>query len=104
VDLELKPGSRFRSAVCSTEVAVVKAPKEPVDLRIGGHPVVPIGEQPAGDAAVEPAFAGGTAVGKRYTDAEGSIEILCTKAGEGALSIADQALVLKEAKPLPASD
>ena len=53
--------------------------------------------------AVAPAHAGGTLLGKRYTD-DGALEVLCTKAGEGSLSIGDTPLVLKEAKPLPASD
>ena len=47
---------------------------------------------------------GGTALGKRYVDASESLEVLCTKAGEGSLSLGDEPMVLKEAKPLPASD
>ena len=33
-----------------------------------------------------------------------TLEILCTKAGEGSLGIGATLLSLKEAKPLPASD
>jgi hypothetical protein len=43
-------------------------------------------------------------VGKRYVDPDESIEVLCTKAGAGSLSIGDAALAVKGAKPLPASD
>jgi hypothetical protein len=52
----------------------------------------------AGDAA------GGTALGKRYVSADESLEILCTKAGDGSLGADGELLSLKEAKPLPASD
>ena len=42
--LAVRPGARFRSSVCSTEVAVIKAPSDAIDLRIGGHSVLPIEE------------------------------------------------------------
>lgn len=101
--VELKPGARFRSTTCATEVVVVKG-AGPVDLRIGGQPVTPIDE--AGDPTGAPAAPHdqGTLVGKRYTDEGESVELLCTKAGEGSLSIGDDALGVKGAKPLPSSD
>jgi hypothetical protein len=34
----------------------------------------------------------------------GDLEVLCTKPGDGALSLVDAPLQLKEAKPLPSSD
>jgi hypothetical protein len=37
-------------------------------------------------------------------DAEQTLEVLCTKPGDGSLSIGDTPLQVKEAKPLPASD
>ena len=98
-----KVGTRLRSAVDSTEIIVVKAPADDVDVRCGGTPMLEAGaESPGG--TVDPAFAGGTALGKRYVDAAESLEVLCTKAGEGSLSLGDELMVLKEAKPLPASD
>ncbi|KLL95143.1 hypothetical protein NJ76_29595 [Rhodococcus sp. IITR03] len=45
-----------------------------------------------------------TALGKRYTDAEGTVELLCTTPGTGALAVDGVPLSLKTAKPLPASD
>jgi hypothetical protein len=42
-------------------------------------------------------------MGKRYIDDTGA-EVLVTKAGSGSLSIGTIPLVVKEAKPLPASD
>jgi hypothetical protein len=43
-------------------------------------------------------------LGKRYTDDEELVEILCTKAGTGPLTLGSRALSLKAPKPLPASD
>ena len=45
-----------------------------------------------------------TLVGKRYADEELGIELLCTRAGEGSLSVGDRPLPVKGAKPLPSSD
>jgi hypothetical protein len=96
----MKPGKKLKSAACDTEVMVVRGAD--VVLECGG---VPMGdERPAEKAALNPAFAEGTKIGKRYTDAAGGIELLCTKAGQGSLSIAGVALQPKDAKPLPSSD
>ena len=58
----------------------------------------------AAKAALDPAFAGGTLLGKRYVDKDGTVELLCVKAGQGALAIDGVALQTKDAKPLPSSD
>jgi hypothetical protein len=42
-------------------------------------------------------------MGKRYVDGSDA-EVLVTKAGAGSLSVGTTVLVIKEAKPLPASD
>ena len=102
--MELKAGTRLRSLADDTEVVVVKAPAEAVDLRCGGHAMVPLGEDAASGAAPEPGFDEGTQLGKRYTDETTGIELLCTKAGKGSLSLGADPLVLKGAKPLPSSD
>ncbi len=99
---ELKPGSRWASSVCDTEVIVVKGAGE-VDLRCGGVAMVAAGDDKLGGDVVAGADAG-TAMGKRYVDADESIELLCTKAGAGSIGVGDALLDLKEAKPLPASD
>jgi hypothetical protein len=100
---ELKAGARLKSAVCTTEVIVVKTPSGNVDVTCGGVPMVGATET-VERVAPKPEAAGGTALGKRYVNADESLEILCTKAGEGSLGIGDTLLSLKEAKPLPASD
>ena len=101
--IQLKAGSRLRSATDACEVVVVKAPADPVDLRCGGHPMVPADAEVT-SATVEAGFDGGTQLGKRYADEALGLEILCTKAGDGALSVGDTLLEVKGAKPLPASD
>jgi len=46
----------------------------------------------------------GTLLGKRYVDPDETVEVLCTRPGDGSLSIGDMLLDLKDAKPLPSSD
>ena len=43
-------------------------------------------------------------MGKRYVDEAGDLELLCTKPGEGSLTLAETPLTVKGAKPLPSSD
>jgi hypothetical protein len=104
VGLEIKPGERLRSAAGDTEVIVVKAPTGDVDLRCGGHPMMPIGEARREGLAAQSGFDKGTLLGKRYTDDAGSVELHCTKAGSCSLSIGDTPVDVKDAKPLPSSD
>ena len=102
--LELKAGARLRSVTSDAEVVVVRTPGGEVDLRSGGHPMVPLDDGEVGRVAVEPGFEEGILIGKRYTDGTGDLEILCTKPGDAALSLGDEVLTLKDAKPLPSSD
>jgi hypothetical protein len=100
----LKAGARLKSTVCTTEVIIVKAPAGDIDVTCGGAAMV-LGTETVTDRGEPAADAkGGTALGKRYVNADESLEILCTKAGEGSLGADGAALALKEAKPLPASD
>jgi hypothetical protein len=98
----LTPGSRWASRVCTTEVIVVKGPGTDVDLTCGGAAMVAPGGAPTG--APDPAAADGTQLGKRYVDADETVEMLCTKPGDGSLAIGGSALDIKATKPLPASD
>ena len=100
----LKAGTRLKSAVCNTEVMVVAAPKDEVDVSCGGAPLVALGgEAPAGGEIAEGAGEG-TQIGKRYINEAGDLEILCTKPGEGSLASGGAILTIKGAKPLPSSD
>ena len=99
---DLKPGSRWTSAVDDTEVIVVKAGTAGLTLECGGHPMLPTGSEKSGGGRVAE-WSGGTAVGKRF-EHESGLEVLCTKAGAGTLGVDGTVLPLKEAKPLPSSD
>ncbi len=102
--ITLKPGARVFSAVCTTEMIVVKAPAGEVDLTIGGAPVLTSAADRDGSGTVTDGQGGGVAMGKRYADAGETIELLCTKPGDGVPALAGVLLPLKDAKPLPASD
>ena len=99
----IKSGSRLRSQVCDTQVIVVKASDDLDQLRCGGAPMVPLDCDGSAVGSPDPAFVGGSVMGKRYVDASGG-EVLVTKAGAGTLTVGDVPLALKEGKPLPASD
>jgi hypothetical protein len=86
------------------EVIVIKAPSVAVDVRCGGHPMVGLGEPRPDGLAAAAGLDEGSQLGKRYTNEDGSLELLCTKAGTSTLSVGDTALRLKDAKPLPSSD
>ncbi|MDY0066781.1 MAG: hypothetical protein RBS02_10390 [Steroidobacteraceae bacterium] len=100
----LKAGTRAKCAVCDTEVMVVRTVPTEVLLTCGGVELI------AMDGAKTPgphtaADAGEAAlVGKRYVNAEGAIELLCTKGGKGQLAVGGEPLSVKQTKPLPSSD
>ncbi len=99
----LKPGLRLKSQVSDTEMVVIKGAGDH-ELACGGVPVVALDEPTAEGAASAADLSGSTLLGKRYTDAADSVEVLCTKPGDGALSLDGEALEVKSAKALPASD
>jgi hypothetical protein len=101
--MELKAGTQLRSAVSTTEVVVVRAPEGEVNLTAGGLPMIGRDESVV-ERPIEPGNEGSVLLGKRYVDEAATIEVLCTKAGEGALAIDGHALAVKSAKPLPSSD
>jgi hypothetical protein len=100
----VKAGGRYRSAVCATEIIVVRAPSIEVNVECGGAPMIGIGDSANSQQVLDPALSDGTKLGKRYVDEDGELEVLCSKAGAGTLTIAGKQLSLKAAKPLPASD
>ena len=102
--MDLKPGTRWASQVCDTEVVVVRAASRPVSLECGGHPTVPVGEDRAGGLTLDQAFADGSLIGKRFADPDSGVELLVTRAGAGSLAVDGVAIPLKDAKPLPSSD
>jgi hypothetical protein len=103
-DITIKPGMRLHSRVCGTGVIVVRQGSRTFDLRCGGVALSPSADRdPAGEPSTP--FDRGTVLGKRYTHPDDdSLELLVVSAGAGTLSDGDTPLVVKQAKPLPASD
>lgn len=101
--MDLKPGSRWRSAVCEAEVVVVRPSKSAGVLECGAQPMAAFGS-PRPEGLSPPTGSAGVLVGKRYFDEQSGLEVLCSKAGAGALSLDGRPLGLKEAKKLPSSD
>ncbi|HEX3786231.1 MAG TPA: hypothetical protein VHW44_00090 [Pseudonocardiaceae bacterium] len=102
--MKLKPGTRLRSQVDATEIIIVRPPAEDVEVACGGYPMIDPQAQPA-PRLTAVGDGGGTQLGKRYTViGVDSCELLVTKPGTGSLTVDGMPVVLKEAKPLPASD
>ncbi len=96
----MKPGSKLSSAVCDTQVMVIRCGEGQIEC--GGAAMLDAKPDAAGEISAD--HAGSSLMGKRYVDAVGSFELLCVKAGKGSLSVDGVALSIKDAKPLPASD
>lgn len=93
----LSTGQRIKSSVCDTEVMVITAPGNDLDLTCGG---VTMGD----DGDINPNHTEGTVIGKRYVNEDGSLELLCVKPGDGSLAVDGTPLKLKESKKLPKTD
>jgi hypothetical protein len=104
--VKLKPGTRLRSQVDATEVIVVRPGSADVVVACGGHPMIDVGAESALTGVTPVCDPGeGTKLGKRYTAGQdSSLELLVTKPGAWSLTVDGEPVVLKEAKPLPASD
>ena len=96
----MKPGTKLKSGVDDTEVMVIRSGAGAIEC--GGAPMAET--KPDAGGEIDPAHANGTLMGKRYVDAAGTFELLCVKPGKGSLSVDGVPLIIKEAKPLPASD
>jgi len=97
----LKVGSRLRAQNSPCEVMVIRGSDDGAALLCAGAEMLAAGPGPDLDQ-----LADGPPVqlGKRYTNGDGGIELLCTKAGIGPLVYGGHELTVKAAKPLPASD
>lgn len=103
----MKPrvGTTLVSSTDSTTVIVVRWGDAELEVTCGGAPMVDARGPEAGTRCeADPAQQDGTQLGKRYADADLGVELLCTKAGSGTLTVDGSPLLLKDAKPLPASD
>ena len=107
---EMRPGLRLKSVVCTGEAMVVKAID--VTLTCGGVPMLTMDEasdsdpkgDPKGDPKADPDHMFDCLIGKRYVNADGTLEVLCVKAGDGSFGYDGEMLMGKETKKLPSSD
>jgi hypothetical protein len=102
--VKFRAGQQLVSAVDSTSVIVIKAPAAECTVTCGGIAMAAAGGGPVTGAQPDPSLMGGTQIGKRYVDDADSIQLLCTKAGQGTLALDGNPLQIQAAKPLPASD
>jgi hypothetical protein len=101
--MALTIGLRLASQVDDTEAIVVDARTPNVEIRCGGAALVPKSELP--EHRLPMTIVGdGNRIGKRYRHDELGVEILITRAGEGALEIDGVRLTEKSAARLPSSD
>jgi hypothetical protein len=100
----IKPGLRLKSAVCSTEVMIIRAPAGEALVTCGGTEMLTGSDPVPAGARLDAKWAQGSLIGKRYVDPEDRYELLCTKGGEGSLCLAGVPLEIKQAKALPSSD
>jgi hypothetical protein len=99
--MSLKAGMRLFAQNSSCEVIVVKGADSVGSLSCAGLDMLPDAPGEAAPRAPDDPL---VQLGKRYVDDNDLIEVLCTKAGAGPLAIDGRELVMKTAKPLPASD
>ena len=102
--MQLKAGTRLRSATDACEVVVVKAPAEPVDLRCGGHPFLPADAEATAES-IEAGFDQAAPSWASATATRSSASRSCApRPAKDAISVGETVLDVKGAKPLPASD
>jgi len=103
----MKPhvGQTLASTVDPTTVVIIRCPSDDLEITCGGAAMVdPRGPEAGRTGTADPEQMAGSQLGKRYADAELGVELLCTKGGPGTLAVNGAALLIKGAKPLPASD
>jgi hypothetical protein len=101
--VKYRAGQQLVSAVDSTAVIIIRAPAGECTLTCGGAEMAAAGE-PVPAAEPDRSLMGGTQIGKRYVDEADTLQVLCTKGGDGTLALDGKPLAIQAAKPLPASD
>ncbi|UPW08608.1 hypothetical protein M1C59_21615 [Gordonia terrae] len=101
--MKLRVGLALASAVDETNVIVTRVADGDVSLTCGGAEMIEKGSTPP-KAEADPAQMNGAVIGKRYVNAADTVEVLCTRGGEGSLAVDGELLVTAQAKTLPSSD
>ena len=100
--VQIKAGTKLFSAVCDTQIMVLRVPADDLDVTCGGLPRQT--QETTEKASMTDKAGEGSLVGKRYVDEAETLEFLCTRGGEGNVSVNGVALEVKQAKRLPSSD
>jgi hypothetical protein len=98
----VKPGTKWNSTVCQTQIMALRVPGGDLELTCGGVDMST--KEPAERGATDGDLSSGTLVGKRYVDEGETMEFLCTRGGDGTIQVNGISLGIKEAKKLPSSD
>jgi hypothetical protein len=98
----MKVGQRLLSVTSSAEIIVVRAPADADDPTCDGVPMV--ATRPSGAAPPDDSGDDQVVLGKRYTNDDETVQLLCVKGGRGVLAVDGTPLHVMGAKPLPASD
>jgi hypothetical protein len=101
--MKLNTGQSLFSLTDATTLLVVKVADREVSITCGGYEMT-AAKAAADQTPVAGQTTGGTALGKRYADTDGTIELLCIKPGTSELALDGSPLQLMAAKQLPASD
>lgn len=96
-----KPGVKLSSTVCKTQIMALRVPSVELDITCGGAPMQVGDPETLGEMSGENS---GSLVGKRYVDEGETMEFLCTRGGDGSVSVNGAPLGVKQAKQLPSSD
>lgn len=104
MSIAVKSGARLFSNVCKAEFMAVKVPGGDIDITIGGVVPATSAAERTGAGAIVDGHGGGSAMGKRYVSDDDSVELLCTKPGDGVPALNGTPLQIKDAKAMPASD
>jgi hypothetical protein len=105
--VNLQVGQALVSAIDSTSVIVIRVGDEVTSVTCGGAEMLDAREHDggAGDAAISAGAPElGTQLGKRYGADGISIELLCTRPGQGTLAANGVPLSVRSSRALPASD
>ncbi|GAA3226739.1 hypothetical protein [Actinocorallia longicatena] len=98
--MDIKVGMRLFAQNSTCEVVVIRAAENTGTISCAGADM--LAETPG--TTPPPPDGPSVELGKRYAREDGTVELLCTKAGTGPLAADGQVLQMKTAKPLPASD
>jgi hypothetical protein len=90
----------------SGKVIVLRAPKDQAAvLSCGGLPMVDAAsDAPQQTQPTDSALLGGSLMGKRYSEPESGLQLLCVTSGQGTLAVDGRPLGIEAPKQLPSSD